>query len=215
MIIILLVISKTLKGITNSAAATALSIEKFNPIAIINQGTAGGIDPNLQIYDIVLGVTLVNIGAMKTAKRELGQRSNFMEWRPLDYLLSEESTGENPLALTLRKFYSDAKLLEIAKSIANTYTKGKVLEGTISSGEIWNSELDRIKWLRDKFASSVEEGEGASAAQISHLYKIPFLSVRIVGNNITNNSKYNASTAEYCQKYVYDFVKAYIKALRS
>src|SRR5262245_39487719 len=36
------VISKTLKGMQNAAAATALAAERYQPAAIINQGTAGG-----------------------------------------------------------------------------------------------------------------------------------------------------------------------------
>ena len=36
------VVSVTEIGMTNAAVATTLGIENFNPIAIINQGTAGG-----------------------------------------------------------------------------------------------------------------------------------------------------------------------------
>src|ERR1700694_4649801 len=46
------VVSKTLKGISNAAAATALSAERYHPVAIINQGTAGGHQPDLHVYDI-------------------------------------------------------------------------------------------------------------------------------------------------------------------
>ena len=35
------VISKTLKGMSNAAAATVLAAERYHPVAIINQGTAG------------------------------------------------------------------------------------------------------------------------------------------------------------------------------
>ena len=49
------VISKTLKGMENAAAATALAAERYHPVAIINQGTAGGHVPELHVYDIVLG----------------------------------------------------------------------------------------------------------------------------------------------------------------
>jgi adenosylhomocysteine nucleosidase len=41
------IVSKTLKGIANAAAATVLAIERYHPIAIVNQGTAGGLDPEL------------------------------------------------------------------------------------------------------------------------------------------------------------------------
>src|SRR6266545_4885654 len=36
------IVSKTLKGMANAAAATAIAAERYHPIAIINQGTAGG-----------------------------------------------------------------------------------------------------------------------------------------------------------------------------
>src|SRR5712691_10311716 len=49
------IVSKTMKGLANSAAATALAAERYHPVAIVNQGTAGGHDPQLHVYDIVLG----------------------------------------------------------------------------------------------------------------------------------------------------------------
>ena len=63
------VISKTLKGMSNAAAATALAAERYHPVAIINQGTAGGHEPGLHVYDIVLGMQAVNLGAFKTGYR--------------------------------------------------------------------------------------------------------------------------------------------------
>ena len=63
------VVSKTLKGMANAAAATALAAERYHPAAIINQGTAGGHEPELHVYDIVLGVQSVNLGSFKTGYR--------------------------------------------------------------------------------------------------------------------------------------------------
>src|SRR5262245_41747660 len=63
------VVSKTLKGGANAAAATTLAIERYRPIAILNQGTAGGLDPSLKPHDIVLGTSALNIGAFKTPRR--------------------------------------------------------------------------------------------------------------------------------------------------
>src|ERR1700681_1438984 len=48
------VVSKTLKGMSNAAAATVLAAERYHPVAIINQGTAGGHQADLHVYDIVL-----------------------------------------------------------------------------------------------------------------------------------------------------------------
>ena len=55
-------VCKTAKGMENTAASTAVAIERYAPIAIINQGTSGGHDPLLHVGDIVLGKRVLNIG---------------------------------------------------------------------------------------------------------------------------------------------------------
>ena len=65
--------SKTLKGMSNAAAATALAAERSHPVAIINPGTAGGHEPGLHVYDIVLGTQSVNLGSFKTGYRARGE----------------------------------------------------------------------------------------------------------------------------------------------
>src|SRR6266849_6954889 len=88
------VISKTLKGMSNAAAATALAAERYHPVAIINQGTAGGHEPGLHVFDIVLGTDAVNLGSFKTGHRARGQGSTFADWTPLDLMRSEGSAGQ-------------------------------------------------------------------------------------------------------------------------
>ena len=48
------IVSRTEQGISNAAVTTALAMQNFDPIAVINQGTAGGYDPDLHTFDIVL-----------------------------------------------------------------------------------------------------------------------------------------------------------------
>jgi adenosylhomocysteine nucleosidase len=63
------IVSKTLKGMSNAAAATTIAVQKYQPVAIINQGTAGGHDPDLHLYDIVIGSRSVNLGAFKSPSK--------------------------------------------------------------------------------------------------------------------------------------------------
>src|SRR5476649_2374646 len=98
------VVSKTLKGMENAAAATALAAERYHPVAIINQGTAGGHQPDLHAGDIVIGVESVNLGSFKTGDRALGAGSNYAEWMPLDLNRTEGSAGSDPRARTMRRF---------------------------------------------------------------------------------------------------------------
>jgi adenosylhomocysteine nucleosidase len=208
------VISKTLKGMENAAAATALAVERYHPIAIINQGTAGGHQPDLHVYDIVLGTDAVNLGSFKTGNRARGEGSNFADWSPLDLMRSEGSAGNDPSARTMRRFHGDDTLLAAARGIRGTYTKGRVIDGVIGSAEVWNSELDRVRFFHDTFGTTAEEMEAASVAQIAGLFNVPFLGIRVLSNNVTNGEKYDTKTGEACQNYVYDVVKAYVRGLK-
>jgi adenosylhomocysteine nucleosidase len=43
------IVSKTMKGLSNAAAATTIAAERYYPVAIINQGTSGGHVPDLHV----------------------------------------------------------------------------------------------------------------------------------------------------------------------
>ena len=204
------IVSKTQKGISNAAAATVIAAERYHPVAIINQGTSGGHVPELHVYDIVLGKYSVNLGAFKTAYRKTGQGSDLRDWKPLDLMISEGSAGEDPNEHRMRRFAGNEQLLTVAESVKHLYRKGSVVQGVIGSGEVWNSEIDRIQWFHSQYGTTVEEMETASAAQIAGLFRIPFLGIRVLSNNITNGGKYDAKTGEACQDYVYEVVKVYI-----
>ncbi|MFB5196028.1 5'-methylthioadenosine/S-adenosylhomocysteine nucleosidase [Neobacillus sp. KR4-4] len=207
------IVAKTGKGMENTAAATALAIEKYNPIAIINQGTSGGHDPSLNVFDIVLGKRTTNIGSLKTGNMAENEGMDPSIWKPMD-LMASEGSGSDPNAEKVRYYYGDEKLLAAANAVKDKYTKGKVVEGTIGSADVWNNEVDRIKWFHTNYGTSVEEMEGAAAAQIADAYDVAFLGIRVLSNNKTNGGAYNPNTAEANQDYVYEVVKKYIATVQ-
>jgi adenosylhomocysteine nucleosidase len=204
------VVSKTQKGMANAAAATALAIAEFRPRAIVNQGTAGGHAPDLRVFDIVIGTSSVNIGAFKTGARRRGDGSDFRDWRPLDLLRTEGSAGDDPNAWVMRRFPADAALLAAAASVKDRHSGGRVVEGVIGSSDMWNSELDRIQRLHEEYGTSVEEMETAAAAQVAAMSQVPFLGVRVLSNNITNDGAYDGRSAIACQQFVLEVVRAYL-----
>ena len=203
-----MIISKTRMGMSNSAAATAIAIERYKPIAIINQGTSGGHDPKLNVYDIILGKYAANIGAFKTPSKAVGVGSNSLEWVEAFDVLPEDETDPEPIAI--RKFEADSKLLAAAHRTQHLYQKGKVVEGTIGSADVWNNELDRIHFFYQNYGTSVEEMEAASVAQIASQFNVPFIGIRVVSNNITNGGKYDAGTGEACQDFVLEVAEQYM-----
>ena len=207
------IVAKTGKGMENTAAVTALAIEKYKPIAIINQGTAGGHDPSLNVFDIVLGKRVTNIGSLKTETKSAGEGMDPSQWIPMD-LMASEGSGNDANANKVRYYEGDKDLLAAANAVKDLYTKGKVVEGTIGSADFWNNEVDRINWIHENYGTSVEEMEGAAAAQIADAYHVPFLGIRILSNNKTNGGAYNPNTAAANQEYVYDVVKQYISTIK-
>ena len=208
------IVVKTGKGMENTAASTAVAIERYNPVAIINQGTSGGHDPNLNVYDIVLGKRVTNLGSLKTGHLAENEGIEPTNWIPMDLMASEGSAGEDPNAENIRYYEGDKDILAAAHAVKDTYTKGKVVEGTIGSADVWNNEVDRIKWFHEKYGTSVEEMEGAAAAQIAKAYTVPFLGIRVLSNNKTNGGQYNPDTAAANQEYVYEVVKQYISSIK-
>jgi adenosylhomocysteine nucleosidase len=205
------IVAKTGKGMENTAAATGVAIEKYNPAAIINQGTSGGHDADLHVFDIVLGKRTVNLGSLKTGNLAEGEGIEPKKWIPMDLMASEGSAGEDPDAENIRYFEGDKQLLEAANAVKDEYQKGKVVEGTIGSADVWNNEVDRINWFHEKYGTSVEEMEGAAGAQIAKAYDIPYLGIRILSNNKVNGGQYNPDTGEANQEFIYKVVKQYIK----
>jgi adenosylhomocysteine nucleosidase len=204
------IVSQTGKGLENTAAATAIAIGRYHPLAIINQGTAGGHDKQLKVGDIVLGKRTVNIGNLKTPQRAEGQGVDALAWLPMDIMASAGSAGGDD-ANKIRYYEGSQPLIDIARQVA--YARGKVVEGTVGSANFWNSEVDRINWFHREFGTSVEEMEGAAAAQIADVFQIPFLSIRILSNNLTNGGHYDPKTGEACQLFVKGVVERYIASL--
>jgi adenosylhomocysteine nucleosidase len=206
------IISKTLKGGANAAAATALAIEHYHPAAIINQGTSGGHEPTLQLYDIVLGTSAVSLSAFRAPHRVAGAGSNPLGWRPLNLGASEGSASLSPPSVA--RFAGDPTLLDIARGLTKTYTRGRVVDGVIGTSDMWIDEIDLIARYHTDFGTSVEEMETASAAQIAGAFHVPFLGIRVVSDNVTNGTAYNVKTSEACEDYVFDVLKAYITSLK-
>ena len=204
------VVERTQKGVANAAAATALAVDRYRPAAIINQGTAGGHDPALHVGDIVIGTTAVSLGAFRTPFRESGRGTNPLEWRPIDLTAADGSAANDPNARRIARFDADARLLATARATTPSYTRGRVVEGTIGTSDMWNDELDLVARFHNEYGTSVEEMETASAAQVAKQLQVPFLGIRIVSDNITNGGAYDPNTAEACDDYVYQVIKAYV-----
>lgn len=197
------IVSRTEIGITNASAATTIGIMKYSPNLIINQGTSGGHDPKLHAGDIVLAEKVINIGAVRTERKEYGIPADdkdgiFFE----DVQRIRDSKGNT---VDYPYFSSEKKIIDIAKKI--DYKNGKIVVGTIGTADQWNRELERIKFIHERYNTSAEEMETVAAAQVSKAFNIPFMGVRILSNTDIHNEDFNPQTAIWCQEYTIELIK--------
>lgn len=197
------VVSRTEIGITNASAATTIGIIKYSPDLIINQGTSGGHDPKLHAGDIVLAEKVINIGAVRTERKEYGIPADdkdgiFFE----DVQRIRDSKGNT---VDYPYFSSEKKIIDIAKKI--DYKNGKIVVGTIGTADQWNRELERIKFIHERYNTSAEEMETVAAAQVAKAFNIPFMGVRILSNTDIHNEDFNPQTAIWCQEYTIELIK--------
>jgi adenosylhomocysteine nucleosidase len=198
------IVARTGIGMVNASATTALLIEKYHPKLIINQGTAGGHDPKLHVFDTVIGAEVMNIGRMESLHLDEGQGIRPRTWKFTPTEIREAGNIKEYFS-----FHSDPALVNAAEHAAPLYKHGKVAIGKIGSSDFWNKEVDRIRWFHKTAGTSAEEMEAAAVAQVAKGFNVPFLSVRTISNSEVSGEKtVDLETAgRYCAEWVVELVK--------
>ncbi len=197
-----IVISRTEMGPINAAAATALGIERFHPGAVINQGTAGAHNPDLALWDIVVGESTTDYSAFKSAEAAKGAGTDPSHSVPLSHKLRLD----NKTLTDFPRFPGDTRLVTAAVTIP--YGRGKVVKGNIGSAFQFNRELDRIDWLRHAYGTDSEDMESAYAAGVATGMKTPFLAIRIISDSMWSHPTFERIAGEYGAAFVLDFIQA-------
>ena len=201
------IVSVTRCGGVNASVSTALAIETFRPCAVINQGTAGGHDPELSRGDIVIASDCFNASAWKAVPSAKGEGVNYRDINLLDVNFYDEY--ENGEEITFLP--ADEKLKASALAVKGKYSGGKIVEGRIATYDSWENRVDNILFLHEKFGSSCEEMETFTVAKVCRIYGVPFLGVRIISNSALTGEGFVPELGHDCQKFVIEIVKHYIK----
>ncbi len=144
-------------GKVASAAATALLIQAFTPDAVINTGSAGGFDPDLNIGDIVIASQLLHHDVNVTHfGYELGQVPQMPHY-----------------------YESDAALINAAEQAIATLPNIMVKKGLVCSGDSFIGSDEAAKQIKDTFNNmAAVEMEGAAIGQVCYLMNTPFVVIR-------------------------------------
>jgi adenosylhomocysteine nucleosidase len=144
-------------GKVAAALATAALVEHFSPDYVINTGSAGGFDAELNIGDIVIANEVryhdVNVTAFGY---EIGQLPG------------------NPAA-----FSANAQLVAAAEKAINQLGNIKAKIGLITTGDTFMTAEADIALARANFPTmAAVEMEGAAIAQTCHFLQVPFAIIR-------------------------------------
>lgn len=156
-------------GKVNAAICTTILITGFKAEKVIFTGVAGGVNPKLNVGDIVV--------------------SNYLIQHDVDVTAFGCKHGEIP-RMDNSVFKADEILLEKAYNAAKYLFKNKnIIKGRVLSGDQFVSSAEKTKWFQDIFKGDCVEMEGASVAHVCHLFKVPFVVIRSISDKADHSAQ--------------------------
>lgn len=163
-------------GKVNAARTTQLIIDKYNINKIINIGSAGGINSELNIRDIVIGNKLVQY----------------------DFDLSALGEVEKGVIQGSGKYFEcDRELIEKCKQSIDKNRDFNYKVGIIATADTFCSDKEIARKTREEFGAECVEMEGAAVAQVCYLDRIPFIVIRGISDSPNGNNGINYNS--YCK----------------
>jgi adenosylhomocysteine nucleosidase len=187
-------------SMVNAAMTTQLALDRFNIKRIVFSGVAGGIDPSLDVGDVVVperwGQYLQGVFARRTGDgyvlppgRTSGETfANFGMIYPLNVAVRKQGAAEPE-----RRFWfdADAKLVETARAVGRQTELARcvaalclraqpkvVVGGAAISGPVFLDNAEFRDYAFATFHASVTDMETAAVAQVAYANDVPYIAFR-------------------------------------
>jgi len=148
-------------GKVNAAVGTAILLERHQPDAIINTGSAGGFATDLAIGDVII--------------------SDEVRHHDVDAVVFGYEIGQVPGMPPA--YHADKRLRDIARGAIAALGEVNVREGMIATGDAFMADPERVAATRAQFPTMLAvEMEGAAIAQTCYLYDCPFVVIRALSD---------------------------------
>ena len=143
-------------GKVNVAVATTLLLEKFPVKMVINTGSAGGLDSEAQVGDVVI--------SQSVAYHDVDVTGFGYEWGQVPGLPA--------------KFEANEKLIKAVERALNA-SGSRYLRGQVVTGDAFVNRPEQMSSITKNFPAAVAlEMEAAAVAQVCHVAQMPFVVVR-------------------------------------
>lgn len=158
----------------NAAIATQILIDTYHVNIIINAGTAGGMNPNLEIFDTIISTEVAYHDVAPNILTE------FHPWLETVF------------------FKADQGLLNLTKMAVDKLGQNyKVYWGRMVTGEAFVADEGRQK-INEQFEPLTVDMETASIAHVCYVNNIPFISIRCITDTATHSG--TGYFEENCEK---------------
>ena len=154
-------------GKVNASIGTLTMINHYSPELIINSGVAGGADTGVSVMDIVVGSRVAYHDVWCGPESIIGA----VQGLPLYY--------------------------EAPKDVISLFPKKEDIKcGLIASGDQFIDNVESLQVIKKNFPDALAvDMESGAIAQVSYIYGVPFVSVRVIsdspGASHDNTAQYN------------------------
>ncbi|RNF40987.1 5'-methylthioadenosine/S-adenosylhomocysteine nucleosidase [Planococcus salinus] len=148
-------------GKVNAAMSTSLLLQQFKPDVVINTGSAGGFDKDLEVGGIVI--------------------SDEVRHHDVDATVFGYEMGQVPQMPAA--FQSDKKLIELASAAVSELGEHPYAVGLVATGDSFMNDPERVETVRGHFPEmKAAEMEAAAVAQVCHQFRVPFVVIRALSD---------------------------------
>ena len=154
-------------GKVNAAACAQIMALEYRPRLIINPGVAGGIGPDVHIGDVVIGTNCLQ--------------------HDIDTSFFGDAIGFIS-GVGIVKTPCDPGTLKTLENHAKKIFKGKVMPGTIVTGDQFINYSAKCAQLHRDFGALACEMESGAIAHICYINQIPFAAVRSISDNADDDA---------------------------
>lgn len=92
---------------------------------------------------------------------------------------------------------ADMKIVNLIKEKLNDE---QIYFGRLASGNIWNKNKERIKYINQRYGAICEDMESIAIYKVANIYEVPVVSIRGISNNEVLGEKYDCSVSHKMQK---------------
>lgn len=186
-------------GKVNAAVGTMRLIQEHHPDAILSTGLAGGIDPLMQVMDVLAATQCVYHDV------DCGGISNTGDVVTLGQVQGLPA-----------RYDADTHLIDTALEVSKNFD-GHLVTGLICTGDQFITDLERQNVIKRNFVDGLAcDMESAAIAQTCYLLKIPFLSLRVISDTPGRTDDHQMQWADFlasmCDR-SFHFVKKFLETL--